>query len=117
MALIEAADYPALGLLLDSFHMNIEERDPAAAIRLAGDRLFHFHACGNDRGAPGVGPIPWLGIRDALTEIEYTGSAVIESFTSANETIAAAAAIWRPLAPSQDEIATQGLAFLRQLFH
>lgn len=114
--LIERVDHPSLGLLLDTFHMNIEERDPCAAIRLAGDRLFHFHACGNDRGAPGHDAIDWPAVRDALGDVNYLGAVSIESFTSANQTIATAASIWRPLAPTQDAIATQGLAFLRTLF-
>jgi D-psicose/D-tagatose/L-ribulose 3-epimerase len=114
--LLAAADHPNLGLLLDTFHMNIEERDPAAAIRVAGDRLFHFHACGNDRGAPGNDTIDWPAIRDALIAIDYRGQVTIESFTSANQTIATAASIWRPLAASQDLLATEGLAFLRMLF-
>lgn len=115
MELIEALDHPALGLLLDTFHMNIEERDMGEAILLAGDRLVHFHACGNDRGAPGNDGIAWHAVRDALRDIGYTGAITIESFTSANQTIATAASIWRPLAASQDALATDGLGFLRQL--
>ena len=116
MELITAVDHRSLGVLLDTFHMNIEERDIGAAIRLSGDRLYHFHACGNDRGAPGHDGIDWLAVRDALIDIEYRGAVSIESFTSANQTIATAASIWRPLAPTQDAIATDGLAFLRDLF-
>ena len=116
MQLIESIDHPQLGLLLDTFHMNIEERDLGAAIRLAGDRVFHFHACGNDRGAPGGDTIDWADIRDALATINYRDTVTIESFTSANQTIATAASIWRPLGASQDAIATDGLAFLRDLF-
>jgi D-psicose/D-tagatose/L-ribulose 3-epimerase len=114
--LIEAVDHPALGLLLDTFHMNIEERDLGGAIRRAGDCLYHFHACGNDRGAPGGGSVDWDAVRDGLAAIDYRGAISIESFTGANRTIATAASIWRPLAPTQDAIATEGLAFLRQLF-
>jgi D-psicose/D-tagatose/L-ribulose 3-epimerase len=116
MELIRAVDHPSLGLLLDTFHMNIEERDIGAAIRLAGDRLFHFHACGNDRGAPGGDNIDWQLIRKALGDIGYDGAVSIESFTSANQTIATAASIWRPLANSQDDIAVDGLKFLQDLF-
>lgn len=116
MQLIESVDHPQLGLLLDTFHMNIEERDLGAAIRLAGDRVFHFHACGNDRGAPGGDTIDWADIREALAAINYRDTVTIESFTSANQTIATAASIWRPLGDSQDAIATDGLAFLRDLF-
>jgi len=116
MALIDELDHPSVGLLLDTFHMNIEERSIPAAIHTAGDRLFHFHACGNDRGAPGDDPIDWPGIQDALADIGYGGALSIESFTSANQAIATAASIWRPLAPSQDDLAHDGLAFLNGLF-
>ena len=117
LELVRAVDRPELGLLLDTFHMNIEERSQPAAIRAAGSSLFHLHACGNDRGAPGGDGIDWPGIRDALGEIGYRGAISIESFTSANRTIATAASIWRALAPSQDELATGGLHFLRDTFN
>ena len=77
--------------------------------------LGHFHACENDRGIPGTGHQDWNGIRDALREIEYDGAAVIESFTPGAVEIAKAASIWRPLAPSQDELAADGARFLREL--
>jgi D-psicose/D-tagatose/L-ribulose 3-epimerase len=114
--LLEAVGHPSLGLLLDTFHMNIEERDIGAAIRLAGGQLFHFHACGNDRGAPGHDGIDWIAVQDALNDVDYAGTVTIESFTSANRTIATAASLWRPLAESQDALATDGLAFLKELF-
>ncbi len=116
LELIRMVDRPDLGLLLDTFHMNIEERSQTAAIRAAGDSLIHFHACGNDRGAPGRDAIDWPGIRSALQEISYDGAISIESFTSANQSIATAASIWRPLASSQDDLAQSGLQFLKNLF-
>lgn len=116
MEVVDRVDSPAVGVLLDTFHMNIEEKDQAAAIRLVGDRLFHFHACGNDRGAPGFDTIPWETISAALREIGYDGAVVIESFTPDNQTIARAAAIWRPLAKTQDALAQDGLAFLQGQF-
>ena len=116
MELLGAIEHPALGLLLDTFHMNIEERDIGAAIRLAGDRLVHVHACGNDRGAPGYDSINWAAVRDALGDVGYEGAVTIESFTSANRTIATAASVWRPLAETQDVLAADGLAFLTELF-
>lgn len=115
LEVVERVNHPAVGVLLDTFHMNIEEKDPAAAIRKAGKHLKHVHACGNDRGAPGQDHIHWPAIRDALNEVGYDGALVIESFTPGNEVIAKAAAIWRPLAPSQDQLATDGLAFLRSM--
>ena len=96
--------------------MSIEENDQAAAIHRAGDKLAHFHACGNDRGAPGADHIPWQAIAAALHEIGYDGAVVIESFTPDNQTIARAGAIWRPLAETQDALAEEGLAFLQAQF-
>jgi D-psicose/D-tagatose/L-ribulose 3-epimerase len=103
------------GLLVDTYHANVEEKDFAAAFTLAGDRLVHVHASANDRGAPGADHIDWPAFRDALRAAGYDGPVVIESFTAENETIATAASVWRPLAASQDAIAVDGLAFLRGL--
>jgi D-psicose/D-tagatose/L-ribulose 3-epimerase len=114
---LEAIDgLPACGLLVDTYHANVEEKDFAAAFTLAGERLAHVHASANDRGAPGADHIDWPGFRDALRVAGYEGPVVIESFTAENETIATAASVWRPLAESQDAIAVDGLAFLRSLF-
>ena len=105
-----------VGFHLDSFHMNIEEKSSYDAIKRAGSRLLHFHACENDRGAPGSGKnIDWEGVAKGLKEVNYSHEAVIESFTPKTKSIAAAAAIWRPLAPTQDALAQDGLAFLRKL--
>jgi D-psicose/D-tagatose/L-ribulose 3-epimerase len=117
MEVVDRVDSPAVGVLLDTFHMNIEEKDQAATIRRVGDKLVHFHACGNDRGAPGADHIAWEAITAALRETNYDGAVVIESFTPDNQTIARAAAIWRPLAETQDALARDGLAFLREQFH
>ena len=101
--------------MLDTYHMNIEETDPAAAFTLAGPRLAHVQVSANDRGAPGADHLDWPRCRDALRATGYGGPLCIESFTAENEAIATAASIWRPLAPSQDALATDGLAFLRGL--
>jgi D-psicose/D-tagatose/L-ribulose 3-epimerase len=113
--LLDAVDHQACGLLLDTFHMNIEEKDPQAAIRAAGDRIVHVHTSASDRGAPGADHIDWPGTLAAIADAGYAGPLVIESFTAENDVIATAASIWRPLARTQDEIAVDGLAFLRQL--
>ena len=114
LELIEAVDHQACGLLLDSFHMNIEEKSPAAAARAAGERIAHVHACGTDRGAPGADDFDWPGFLAALWEAGYTRPLCIESFTAGNEVIATAASIWRPLAPSPDALARDGLRFMRE---
>jgi D-psicose/D-tagatose/L-ribulose 3-epimerase len=114
--LLEDVDSPAVRLHLDTFHMAIEEQSLAAAIRRAGPHLAHVHGCENDRGTPGDGQVRWRELADSLRAIRYAGSVVIESFTPKCRAIATAAAIWRPLAPSQDQLARRGLAFLRRLF-
>ncbi|HCN84558.1 MAG TPA: xylose isomerase, partial [Sphingobacteriaceae bacterium] len=106
----------ALTVLLDSYHMNIEEKDPAKAILKAGSKLGHFHACGSDRGTPGGDQTNWGSIHAALEKINYSGSVVIESFTTDVKVIAKAASIWRDFEPSQEDIAVNGLRFLKSLF-
>jgi D-psicose/D-tagatose/L-ribulose 3-epimerase len=104
-----------VGLHLDTFHMHLEEKDSARAIRQAGGKAFHFHACENDRGVPGTGQVRWIEVGQALKDIDYRGPVVIESFTSQVKEIARAVCIWREIAPSQDAIAQQGLSFLKTL--
>ncbi|MEU8192057.1 sugar phosphate isomerase/epimerase family protein [Micromonospora carbonacea] len=104
---------PGLGLALDTFHLNIEERDLPAAIRLAGDHLAHVQVCGNDRGTPGGDHLDWPGMFDALCDLGYGGQVNIESFTA--EALAVPMSVWRPLAADPDALAVEGLAFLRGL--
>ncbi|MFY9984151.1 MAG: sugar phosphate isomerase/epimerase [Chthoniobacterales bacterium] len=105
-----------VGLLLDTFHMNVEEKDSAEAIRKAGAHIFHFHTCENDRGTPGTGQVNWNAVKRALRDVRYEGPAVIEAFNSGIKEIAKAVALWRPLASSPDSLASEGLRFLRELF-
>ncbi|MCX8107788.1 MAG: sugar phosphate isomerase/epimerase [Verrucomicrobiae bacterium] len=114
LKMIKDVGSPALKLHLDTFHMNIEEKCQAGAIKKAGRLLGHFHACGSDRGTPGNDHIDWDGIADALKKIKYDGDVVIESFTTDVKVIARAAAIWRKIEPSRDEIAVKGLKFLKR---
>ena len=104
-----------VGVLLDTYHMNIEGTALPAAGRRAGSRVAHVQVSENHRGAPGAGHVDFAGVLDALDEVGYDGPVCIESFTPDNDVIAKAASIWRPLAPTQDDIATQGLALLRSL--
>lgn len=112
---IDWVDHPSCQIMLDTFHMNIEESSLGDAIRAAGPRLRHFHACENDRGAPGSGHVPWQDVAAGLKAVGYDGPVVIESFTDQVKSIARAAAIWRPLAASQDALASEGLSFLKRL--
>ncbi len=112
---IDRVNSPSCKIMLDTFHMNIEEKSLGNAIRLTGSRLAHFHACENDRGAPGSGNVTWPDVAQALKDIHYDGPVVIESFTSKVKSIARAAAIWRSFESSQDALAENGLHFLKKL--
>jgi D-psicose/D-tagatose/L-ribulose 3-epimerase len=114
LQMVKAVGSPALKIHLDTFHMNIEEKDLAAAIRKAGKHLVHLHACGSDRGTPGGDHTDWESIAKALKAVNYQGDAVIESFTQDVKVIARAAAIWRRIEPTTAEIATDGIKFLRR---
>ena len=113
--LVESVGSPAVGIHLDTFHMNIEEADVYEAVRVAGNRLYHVHASESNRGTPGAGLAAWDELARGLKDVNYQGAVVIETFTPEVKEIARAAAIWRPLAESQDELARNGLKFLRKL--
>jgi D-psicose/D-tagatose/L-ribulose 3-epimerase len=116
LKLLKAVNAKNVKLHLDTFHMNIEEKNQAAAIIKCGKALGHFHACGSDRGTPGGDHIDWKPIVRALKKIGYNGDVVIESFTTDVKVIARAAAIWRKIEPNRDDIAVKGLRNLRRFF-
>jgi D-psicose/D-tagatose/L-ribulose 3-epimerase len=114
--LVEDVGSSAVGILLDTFHMGIEEKNQGEAIRRAGGHLKHFHSCENDRGAPGTGQVPWQEVRDALRAIKYDAAVVIEGFNPDVVDLANGARIWRPMAQSPDRLADDGVKFLKTLF-
>jgi len=113
--LLKDVDSESLYIHLDTFHMNLEEKDPAIAILKAGKKLALLHASGSDRGTPGGDQINWERIFVALDKIDYQGDIVIESFTPDVKIIAKAASIWRKVEPSKESIAIEGLKFLKSL--
>ncbi len=113
--MVQDIDLPSVKIHLDTFHMHIEEQSVYDAIVLAGEDLVYVDASESDRGTPGKGQVHWGEVARALRDIGYTGDCIIESFTPACEEIADAAAIWRPLAPSQDALAQDGCRFLKEL--
>lgn len=113
--LIADVGHKSVGIHLDTFHMHIEEKSVYDAIVLAGSDLIYFDASESDRGTPGSGQVHWDEVARGLADIGYSGDCTIESFTPECLTIAAAAAIWRPLAISQDALAAEGLRYLRKL--
>ncbi|AXC13887.1 D-Tagatose 3-epimerase [Acidisarcina polymorpha] len=108
-----AIDHPRVGILFDTFHTNIEEKNVPAAFALAKGRLKHVHISENDRGIPGSGHTDFPGIVKTLRETGYEGALVIESFGYLLPEIAAATAIWRDLAPTPEAIAFEGVKYLR----
>lgn len=106
---------PAVGLLYDTFHANIEEKGQSEAIATCARHIRHVHSCENDRGTPGSGHVEWVAVADALRAAKYDGAWVIESFGFAIPEIAAAACIWRDIESSPDRIAWDGIQFLKQL--
>jgi D-psicose/D-tagatose/L-ribulose 3-epimerase len=105
---------PVLKLHVDTFHMNIEEKYLGDAIRRAGKHLRLVHACGSDRGTPGNDHTDWKDISAALKEIGFDGDIVVESVTLDVPRIARCAAIWRRMEPTRNEIAADGVKFLKQ---
>jgi D-psicose/D-tagatose/L-ribulose 3-epimerase len=113
LEVLRRVNHANCGLLLDTFHMNIEEASVVDAIRSAGPWLKHFHANESHRGVPGTGAIDWAKVRDALRAVAYDGAVVIECGDYWNPDIAKGGCVWRPMAPSADDLACDGLRFLR----
>ncbi|WP_353646627.1 sugar phosphate isomerase/epimerase family protein [Mesorhizobium sp. WSM2239] len=99
--LLNAVDHPAIQLMLDTFHMHMEEASIAEAIRLGGSRVVHFQANENHRGFPGTGSTDWVNIFRALHEIGYGGPVSLEPFRRNDDRFGVPFAQWRP--PHEDE--------------
>ena len=114
-AMIDKVGSPALKMLIDTFHMHIEESDSAQAILDVGAAYIgHLHACGNHRGIPGQDQVHWKPIFSALKAIGYAGDMSMETFAPDNEIIARATSIWFSRFDSPEQFATEGLSFLRK---
>ena len=98
---------------LDTFHMIREEDNIRSAVLQAGPKLGYVHACENQRGIPGSGLMPWVEFFTALRDVGYDGCVTIESFDPEMPSIAKLCCIWRKLADSPEQLATEGLRFLR----
>ncbi len=109
---VGAANY---GFLYDTFHQNIEEKDPVGCIAPAMGQINHVHLSENDRGTPGKGHVPWRETLRSFKRGGYDGWFVIEAFGQAMPEIAAATRVWRELSPS-DEIYREGHDFLRAAY-
>lgn len=116
MRFIADVNHHSAKVLLDGFHMTIEEGNIGQAIKTVGDKLIHVQVSENHRGIPGTGLTPWNDLANGLKSIGYKGGIVIESFTPEIKELAGAVCIWKNLAASQDEFAMEGIQFLKRTF-
>lgn len=110
----DRVNHPACRIMHDTFHANIEERDPLGAAASLGEHLGVLHVSENDRGIPGRGHIDFAAIFARLRASGWDGWVVMEAFGSGLPGIAAATRVWRPLFPDLDTLWTEGHAFIRR---
>jgi len=115
LAYVEAVDSPNVKVMLDTFHMNIEEDFVGTAILKAGDKLGHFHIGENNRMPPGYGHIPWTEVGAALRQINYTGYVVMEPFLMPGGQVGQDIKVFRDLSVGLDldEEARKAVLFTR----
>ena len=111
---VRRVDHPSFGVLFDTFHANIEEKDPVGCITAAGTTINHVHVSENDRGTPGRGHVPWDATFQALRAIGYDGWLTIEAFGQVLPDLAAATRVWRAFFESPEEVYTEGLRLIRE---
>jgi D-psicose/D-tagatose/L-ribulose 3-epimerase len=115
-ALVKAVNHPHFRMMYDTFHANIEEKNIPQAIASVADSFVHVHISENDRGTPGTGHVHWDETFRALRQAKYDNWLVIEAFGRALPALAAATRVWRDLFPSAEEVYTQGLRFLKDMW-
>lgn len=113
--MVKSINHPSVGILYDTFHANIEEKDPIAALEACMPYLAHFHISENDRGTPGRGHVPWEETFAVLRKHNYKGWLTIEAFGRAMPEIAAATRVWRDFFPTPDQVCVEGLALMQRL--
>jgi D-psicose/D-tagatose/L-ribulose 3-epimerase len=111
--IVRRVDRPNYGLLYDTFHANIEEKDPVGVIGAHAPSINHVHVSENDRGTPGKGHVPLDATFRALKQGGYDGWLTIEAFGRALPDLAAATRVWRDFFPSREEVYEHGLRVVR----
>ncbi|WP_191060830.1 sugar phosphate isomerase/epimerase family protein [Geminicoccus harenae] len=113
---VKRVDRPNYGLLYDTFHQNIEEKDPVGVIQSHLAEINHVHVSENDRGTPGKGHVPWEETFRAFKQGGYQGFYVIEAFGRSLPALAAATRVWRDFFPAREEVYRFGHDFLREAY-
>ena len=113
--MIESIGKPNIGLHLDTFHMNIEERNFYNPIIRAGNRLKHVHITESDRGMTGEGNVHWDDFFKALAAINYQGPLVLENFSSEITALISPTSLWRPSKYNSEDLAKGSLVFMKKM--
>ena len=111
---VTEVDHPQIRAMYDTFHANIEEKDPVGAIAAIRPHMVHVHISENDRGTPGKGHVPWQPTYDALRASGYDGWLTIEAFGRAMPALAAATRVWRDFAPDAEEVYRLGIRNMQE---
>ena len=112
--IVRQVNEPNYGFLYDTFHANIEEKDPVGVIAPNIAEISHVHTSESDRGTPGKGHVPWDATLKALKAGGYDGWYVIEAFGRSLPAVAAATRVWRDFFPNTEEVYRYGHDFLRE---
>ncbi len=110
---VRDVDHPNCRAMYDTFHAHIEEKNVPEAIRACAPVLCHVHISENDRSTPGAGNVRWAENFDTLKEVGYDGWLMIEAFGLALPELVAATKIWRRMYHSEEQLARDGLAFMK----
>jgi D-psicose/D-tagatose/L-ribulose 3-epimerase len=113
LELLDAVDHPAIGLMLDTFHMHMEEASIPEAIHLAGARTVHFQANENHRGFLGTGSTDWVAVCRALHAVGYRGPISLEPFRRNDDRFGVPFAQWRPPHEDEDDRLGASVSFLK----
>jgi D-psicose/D-tagatose/L-ribulose 3-epimerase len=111
---VSEVDNPSCGVLYDTFHANIEEKDITESILAVRDCVNHVHISENDRSTPGSGNVRWKETFDTLLEIGYDEILMIEAFGTSLERIQPATKIWRKMYTDELQLVIDGLQFMRE---
>jgi D-psicose/D-tagatose/L-ribulose 3-epimerase len=106
---LDEVDHPHIKAMYDTFHSNIEEKDPVKAVKDIKRHMIHVHISENDRGTPGKGHVPWDATYKALKAAKYDGWMTIEAFGRAIPALAAATRVWRDFFPNKEEVYKLGI--------
>lgn len=115
-AFVKRVDHSNFRMMFDTFHANIEEKDPVKAFLDAAPHTIHYHVSENDRGTPGTGHVPWAAHFKAIRQAKYDGWLTIEAFGRALPELAAATRVWRDFFPNREQVYEQGIKFIKKMW-